>query len=104
MDEYIKREDVLKAIEALPNVCGCSAIDRTDAEVVIMDCPTADVAPKSEGERPMFENTKNILHHLKRQVHDRAVRPHNAGIEPYISLKVVDAIIEKEISHAKGGG
>ena len=48
MDEYIKREDVLKAIEALPNVCGCSAIDRTDAEVVIMDCPTADVAPKSE--------------------------------------------------------
>ena len=50
MDEYIKREDALKAIKHLPNVCGCSAIDSTDAEDAIMDCPTADVVPKSEVE------------------------------------------------------
>ena len=48
MNEYIKREDVLKAIKALPNVCGCSAIDSTDAEDAVVSCPAADVAPRSE--------------------------------------------------------
>lgn len=55
---------------------------------------TAEVAPKSEVERPMFENTKQILHHLKRQMHEKAVYPHNAGIDAYISLKVFDAIMQ----------
>ena len=59
----------------------------------------ADVAPKSEVERPMFENTKQILHHLKRQIHEKAVRPHNAGIDAYISLKVFDAILQTYLNH-----
>ena len=48
MDEFIKREDALNAIKAIRSVCGCSAIDRDDAENAIMDCPTSDVAPKGE--------------------------------------------------------
>lgn len=49
---------------------------------------------KREKEKPMFENTKHILHHLKQQIHDKAVRPHNAGIDAYIGLKVFDAILQ----------
>lgn len=96
MDEFIKREDALNAIKALRSVCGCSAIDRDDAENAIMDCPTSDVAPKSE--------VTKTLSDIKRQIHEKAIYPHNAGIKPYISVREVDAIIEKEISHAKGGG
>jgi hypothetical protein len=64
---------------------------------MVQDMPTADVVPKSEVAR-------EILSDLKKKIHDRAVYPHNSHIDPYISLKAVDAIIEKEISHAKGGG
>ena len=44
------------------------------------------------------------LSDIKRQIHEKAIYPHNAGIKPYISVREVDAIIEKEISHVKGGG
>ena len=60
------------------------------------DMPTAEVVAKGE--------VMKILSDLKKQIHDRAVYPHNAGIKPYISLGEIDAIIEKEISHIKGGG
>lgn len=56
---------------------------------------------KSEGERPMFENTRNILHHLKRQIHDKAVYPHNAGIDAYITLKAFDAILQNYLNGLK---
>lgn len=58
------------------------------------DMPTAEVVAKGE--------VMKILSDLKKQIHDRAVYPHNAGIKPYISLGEIDAIIEKEISHIKG--
>jgi hypothetical protein len=121
MDEYIKREDALNAIKAIRSVCGCSAIDRDDAENAIMDCLTADVVPRAELAVRSFqdaatiydlqkklvvatETLRYIRSDLKKKIHDRAVYPHNSHIDPYISLKAVDAIIEKEISHAKGGG
>lgn len=93
-----------------------------DAIDAIESAPTADVVPKSEvhddhhkqvtcytlgcreGDKIKREVAREILSDLRKKIHDRAVYPHNAGIDPYISLKVVDAIIEKEISHAKGGG
>lgn len=100
MDEFIKREDALNAIKALRSVCGCSAIDRDDAENAIMDCHTADVVPKSE----VRQEVVKILSDIKRQIHEKAIYPHNAGIKPYISVREIDTIIEKEISHAKGGG
>jgi hypothetical protein len=57
---------------------------------------SAEVAPKSE--------VIKTLSDIKRQIHEKAIYPHNAGIKPYISVREVDAIIEKEISHVKGGG
>lgn len=34
------------------------------------------------------------LSDIKRQIHDHAIYPHGAGINPYISLRVIDAIIQ----------
>ena len=48
---------------------------------------------QGEAEKPMFENTRNILHHLKRQIHDKAVYPHSAGIDAYITLKAFDLVL-----------
>lgn len=46
----------------------------------------ADVVPKKE--------IANVLSNLKHKIHDKAVRPNNAGIDAYISLKVFDAILQ----------
>ena len=54
--------------------------------------PTADVAPREEV-------AINALLELKRQIHDHAIYPHGAGINPYISLKLVDAIIQDALKH-----
>lgn len=51
--------------------------------------PAADVVPKSELE--------HILSDLKKQIHDKAVYPNCHGVDPYISLKVFDAVINKLI-------
>jgi hypothetical protein len=66
------------------------------ARKLMVEAPTVDVAPKSE--------VIKTLSDIKRQIHEKAIYPHNAGIKPYISVREVDAIIEKEISHVKGGG
>jgi hypothetical protein len=92
-----------------------------DAIDAIENASTADVVPRAELAVRSFqdaatiydlqkklvaatETLRYILSDLKKKIHDRAVYPHNSHIDPYISLKAVDAIIEKEISHAKGGG
>lgn len=36
---------------------------------------------------------QEMLHHLKRDLHEKAVYSRNKGIDSYIPLKVVDAII-----------
>ena len=38
-----------------------------------------------------------ILYGIKTEIHNKAVYPHNSGIDPYISLKVFDAIIQRII-------
>jgi hypothetical protein len=50
---------------------------------------STDVVPKSKVERAFSD--------LKKEIHDKAVYPHLSGIEPYISLKVFDAVINKLI-------
>lgn len=45
---------------------------------------------------PAVDVTK-VLSDLKRQIHDKAVCPNCHGVEPYISLKVFDAVINKLI-------
>lgn len=57
-----------------------------DAIDTIEDAPTADVVPKKE--------IANVLYDLKHKIHDKAVRPNNAGIDAYISLKVFDAVLQ----------
>lgn len=93
-DQRGRNAEFQKANEALAKRC-----EEYEAELLQMPNSHAEVAPKSEVERPMFENTKQILHHLKRQIHEKAVRPHNAGIDAYISLKVFDAILQTYLNH-----
>ena len=49
MSEYIKKEDALNAVQELPSVGGCSAVDRDDVESAIMNIPTADVVEVMHG-------------------------------------------------------
>jgi hypothetical protein len=49
----------------------------------------ADVVPRAELEHTLSD--------LKKEIHDKAVYPHLSGVEPYISLKVFDAVINKLI-------
>lgn len=43
------------------------------------------------------DKVKDALLDLKREIHDKAVYPNCYGVEPYISLKVFDALINKLI-------
>ena len=56
---------------------------------LVNDAPTADVVPRAELE--------HILSDLKKQIHDKAVYPETRSVKPYISLKVVDAIINNKM-------
>ena len=68
--------------------CGIdNAVNLVD---VYADENAADVVPKSEVVKILFD--------LKRQIHDKAVRPHSAGIDAYISLKVFDAVLQNIIN------
>lgn len=65
------------------------------AELKMKYTEGSDVAyggPREGGKR--FAEKQFLLYRLKREVHDKAVRPHNAGIDAYISLKVFDAILQ----------
>lgn len=44
---------------------------------------------------------KNALLELKKQIHDKATYPETQGISPYISLKVVDAILQNYLNNLK---
>lgn len=37
------------------------------------------------------------LYEVKHKIHDRAVDPRIRGVDPYVSLKAVDAIIDRNI-------
>ena len=59
MDEYIKREDALDAV--LFALVGTGY--QSTAILAIRDIPTADVAPKSEVAREMFEEIEEKLNY-----------------------------------------
>ena len=42
-----------------------------------------------------------VLSDLKKQVHDKAVYPNTSGVDPYVNLKVFDAIINNLIRKEK---
>ncbi len=112
MDEYIKREDALEAIKALHNICGCAAIDRDDAENAIMDCPTADVAPKSEVAREIFARVRKAFYDVSSVTHNeltKAIRDDDqyqidlvSGIDHV--LRAVRGIIEEFAKEYTKGG
>lgn len=81
---------------------------------LINDAFTEDVVPRAELAVRSFqdaatiddlqkklavatETLKYIFSDLKKQIHDKAVYPNCHGVEPYISLKVFDAVINKLI-------
>ena len=43
------------------------------------------------------EIARDILSDLKKEIHDKAVYPEARSVKPYISLKVVDAIINNKM-------
>jgi hypothetical protein len=61
------------------------------ARKLMVEAPTVDVVPKSE--------VTKTLSDIKRQIHEKAIYPHNAGIKPYISVREVDAIIQDKLKH-----
>jgi hypothetical protein len=44
---------------------------------------------------------QDVLSNLKREIHDKAVYPEARSVKPYISLKVVDAIIINKMEEIK---
>ena len=81
---------------------------------LVNDAPTADVVPRAELAVRSFKDAatiealqkqlavakgvlKYILSDFKKEIHDKAVYPNCHGVEPYISLKVFDAVINKLI-------
>lgn len=44
------------------------------------------------------EGVEDILSDLKKEIHNEAVHPYACKIDPYISLKVLDDIIQKYIN------
>ena len=94
MDEYIEREALLKRLLSISVVAddmygmGINrGLDRAETQIEMM--PTADVVPRAEIE--------HILSDLKKEIHDKAVYPNVHGVDPYVSLKVFDAVINKLI-------
>ena len=64
----------------------------------IMDEATLETVLRENGWCKQSEVVK-ILSDIKRRIHDHAIYPHGAGINPYISLKLVDAIIHDMIKN-----
>ena len=55
--------------------------------------------PREGGKR--FAERRELLHRLKHEIHDKAVYPHNAGIDAYITLKAFDAILQNYLNGLK---
>ena len=50
-----------------------------------------------KGKAEATREKQALLHQIKREIHEKAVRPHSAGIDAYVSLKVFDAILQGEL-------
>ena len=72
----------------------CSPCERKDK------CDMCELAFRRRGVIKNYK-TEDLLSDLKKEIHDAAVYPHNSGIDPYISLKVVDAIINNKLEELR---
>ncbi len=92
MAEYIEREALLNALkEERKN--GNFVFTSKWIKEIMDNLPTADVIPKSEVE--------HILSDLKKEIRDKAVYPEVRSVNPYITLKVVDAIINNKMEEIR---
>ena len=89
------KSNLEKAMEKMHVINGIHAVGLEAVLESLNRQPTAEVVAKSE--------VINTLSDIKRQIHEKAIYPHNAGIKPYISVREVDAIIEAEMRKHKGG-
>ena len=71
---------------------------RAEIETLTINMNAFGIAAKRLSEERR-EVATNALLELKRQIHDHAIYPHGAGINPCISLKLVDAIIQDALKH-----
>ena len=91
MARYIDADELYRETEKkikANHECRMAVVDDEFLDL-INDAFTEDVVPRAEIE--------HILSDLKKEIHDKAVYPNNSGIDPYISLKVFDAVINKLI-------
>lgn len=100
--------DRLYELNGIPKIggtdCGCFK-DKSDvapkSEVVELEKTLAKCLPsycqvmteKKVMEIGRSQGAKTALLELKKQVHDHAVYPHNAGIDAYITLKAFDLVL-----------
>ena len=87
MPRYLLARDCAEMISKELDVSLSDVVD------VLVNVPVGDVIPRSE--------VNKLLLDLKKEIHDHAIYPHGAGINPYISLRVIDAIIQDALK--KGG-
>ena len=72
----------------------CSACEHKDkCEMCELELRRSGVIKDSKAQ--------DVLSNLKREIHDKAVYPETRSVKPYISLKVVDAIIINKMEEIK---
>lgn len=70
---------------------------KTEIESLTINLNAIGLAAKRLAEER--QEVVKILSDIKRQIHEKAIYPHNAGIKPYISLREIDAIIQDKLKH-----
>jgi hypothetical protein len=86
IDADILRKNEIARCHCVPCV-GSNDNNYKDLDEVLSDCPTANVAPKSEV-------AKQVLLELKTAVHNKAVYPNCQGDYAFINLKVFNAVLQ----------
>ena len=95
MARYIDADELYRETEKkikANHECRMAVVDDEFLDL-INDAFTEDVVPRAEIE--------HILSDLKKEIHDKAVYPEARSVKPYISLKVVDAIIINKMEEIK---
>jgi hypothetical protein len=94
MERYIDADKLLADISRLrkteeKSISAQIALDAVECLILNTSLEKTGEWEKSE----LDKKQQDMLHHLKRDLHEKAIYPHGKGIDSYILLKVVDAII-----------